>query len=419
MKIWIALCLLLIAGVGFAQELVISPALEESIEQIEDETRQIRQLEELSTVGLNFPSREDIAAYVEEAFSEATEEFDPEDERLFYVALGLIPPDVDLLQLYIDLYSQQIAGFYDAETKEMNVVLISATELGETLPVGEAIIYAHEYTHALQDQHFDLLTLINTLQEIEEPDRILAMQSLYEGDATYVMTQYMTALIQNDPGVVGQILALGNVGGPALPENMPKILQDELLFPYLSGLNFITGLIGDGGWERVDEAFSAPPQSTEQIYHPERYLAGDAPVEVTSPDQSADLGAGWRLVHDVPLGEFYLRQFLARGLGANNVIRAATGWGGDRFHVYTEDSGGAFAWTLNTVWDTPQDASEFYVEAQAFGAQLFGAVIDSACWSNNTEAFCVVPNGDSGVILSLGPNLETASMLMQGVLGGG
>ena len=46
-----------------------------------------------------------------------------------------------------------------------------------------------ELTHALQDQHFGLEKLIQKVED--NNDKLMALISLVEGDATFVQTQYM------------------------------------------------------------------------------------------------------------------------------------------------------------------------------------------------------------------------------------
>ena len=73
-------------------------------------------------------------------------------------------------------------GFYDPDTQEMNTLLLSGDELGDELPPIERITYAHEYTHALQDQHFGLNDYLDAI--VEEPDATLAAMSLVEAPGT-------------------------------------------------------------------------------------------------------------------------------------------------------------------------------------------------------------------------------------------
>jgi hypothetical protein len=143
--------------------------------------------------------------------------------------------------------------------------------------------------------------------------------------------------------------------------DMPLILRETLLFPYVQGLSFVQGLQASGGWPAVDAAFAKPPASTEQIIHPEKYASGEAPIAVTLPsDLAARVGSGWKVGLEDTFGEFQLAVWL-RGntaIGAGGANAAAAGWGGDRVAVL-DGPNGSWAVVLRTAWDTPADAAAF------------------------------------------------------------
>src|SRR5690606_19445620 len=120
-------------------------------------------------------------------------------------------------------------------------------------------------------------------EEINEqnPDEAQARLSLVEGDASYVMNQYTVEMAEESPLTLLMQVAILSLGGTtAIPEGTPDILMDELMSPYVDGQNFVEALIAEGGYELLNEAYANPPVSTEHILHPDRYLAGDMPIEV-------------------------------------------------------------------------------------------------------------------------------------------
>jgi hypothetical protein len=280
------------------------------------------------------------------------------NERLLK-GLGLLPADANLGDLYVKLLGEQVAGLYSPDDKKLYVVSRSGN-----LGPAEKTTFAHEYTHALQDQNFDLSSL--KLDETGEGDRGIARLSLVEGDATLVMTLWQ---IQH----LSQVELLQLIGQSLNPEvtgsldAMPAYLRESLLFPYTAGLAFVQALQATGGWGTVNDAFTNPPASTEQVLHPEKYAAHEAPVDVTLPsDLAAKMGAGWSKGLEDTLGEFQLKVWLdqvAAGNGAPSPTEAAAGWGGDRVMLLDGPSG-ARAIALKTAWDTPADAQQF---AQAAG----------------------------------------------------
>src|SRR5262249_5212155 len=154
---------------------------------------------------------------------------------------------------------------------------------------------------------------------------------LVEGDATLSMTDWQ---LQNlGPADFTELLQEA-AGDPSTAElqSLPAILRESLMFPYIQGLAFVQGLQMAGGWQKVDDAFSTPPASTEQILHPEKYAAGEAPVAVTlASDLAKKLGSGWTVPLVDTFGEFQLGVWLAGAPGIDKATAdaAAAGWGGD------------------------------------------------------------------------------------------
>ena len=325
---------------------------------IEEQVRAIRGLEEKSPVDPKVLDEAALGTYIQEQFKKDNPtELVEANERLLK-GLGLIAPDASLEDLYIDLLSSQVAGLYNPEDKQLYVVSRTGG-LGPT----EKTTFAHEYTHALQDQNFGLAGM--DLDAPGEGDRAIARLSLVEGDATLTMSYWqIDSLSQAE---ILQLLAESldpKVTG-ALAE-MPAVLRESLLFPYTSGLTFAQGLQGSGGWEAVNAAFAKPPASTEQILHPEKYGTGEAPTKVDLPDDLATrLGTGWSVGLEDTLGEFQLKLWLAQAgaADATGADEAAAGWGGDRT-IIVDGPNGAFGIAIASEWDSPTDAQEFAAKAR-------------------------------------------------------
>ncbi len=267
-----------------------------------------------------------------------------------YHELQLLPAGTTLEKVYLDLLTSQVAGLYDDDTKHMYVV----TKSGSIGPL-EEITYAHEYTHALQDQAFGLRKLVG--DDRDQGDRALARSALIEGDATLLMSLW--AQQQLTAAELAEVASTSDPAGTAALEAAPTILRDSLLFPYTSGLTVaLGGFQSGGGFGGVDALFANPPDSTEQVLHPEKFAAREAPVKVTIPeDLAASLGAGWTVPLQDTLGELQLEILLREG-GASGTRTAAEGWGGDRVAL-VEGPGGAVAVVIDTAWDTDADAAEF------------------------------------------------------------
>ncbi|MEO8393577.1 MAG: hypothetical protein ABI700_11360 [Chloroflexota bacterium] len=412
--IFVILLVLLGVNVSLAQdatpeptEEIISPALAQQMAGLEQITQTLRGLTAKSPVEHRFPTRQQTIDYLKASYDR---EFPPEkfaELKSFYVALDLLPADIDLQSVYLGLLGSQVAGYYDPETKTMNVLEPDAASQGKPLSFTDQITYIHEFTHALQDQYFDLNALLPPELE-NDPDRGLAVTSLVEGDATASMTLYMQAVEAKNPfAVLGMLVQGAQAGNLTLPEGVPPILTDELLFPYTEGLNFILALNTSGGWDAINAAFKNPPTTTEQILHPDKYLAGEDAQTVVLNDMSAVLGDGWTNEWDSSVGEYYLRQMLGVQLNTSEASKAAAGWGGDHLRVYT--NGDQIASTLKITWDTPAEQSEFERLYEQYGLKRFGsAVYANGCWQNSSSAVCLVSDS-SGDLIVTAPTLAQAT----------
>jgi hypothetical protein len=329
----------------------------EGYDAIEQQVVRIRGLQPTSDVEPQVLDAEGIRELTTDSFRRDNPEELVAANELMLKGLGLLDANDSLEALYLDLLASQVAGLYDPDTKSMYVV----SRTGALGP-SEKTTFAHEYTHALQDQNFELSTF--ELAEIGEGDRGVARLSLIEGDATLLMTLWqLESLTQAE-----LIALLGEAMDPEatrILNEMPPVLIQSLLFPYTAGMNFVQCLYADGSWASIDAAYDDPPASTEQILHPEKYTAREAPIAVDLPDDLAErLGEGWSVGLEDTLGEFQLRLWMehAGGGGGGPVDAAGSGWGGDR-SVVLDGPGDEFAIVLSTEWDTAADAAEFIERA--------------------------------------------------------
>lgn len=325
--------------------------VEAEVEQIEEEIIEVRGLEAREDISVEVIDRETLRGRVEEIVGEDYTQEEADQETLTYWLLGMLPDrDLDLYQLQVELLEEQIAGYYDADTTELVVV----TREGELRAI-DKVTTAHEIVHALQDQHFDLIELD---ESVEGEDERFAMTALIEGDATVAMTLYMLESL--DPMELAEIFedSMINPGETDVLENAPRYVAESLTFPYEAGQVFVEALHQEGGFELVNAAFEDPPTSTEQILHPEKYLADDRdePLDVSTTDLTSSLGDGWEMVVEDTLGEWDI-QIMLEELETGNASDAAQGWGGTEYAIYQADDE-ALA-TLATAWDTDEDRAEF------------------------------------------------------------
>ena len=369
---------------------------------IEANVASIRELEPKEPVEPVSLTKAELRQRVEEEF---LAEYGPEQARQDAIAMSafdFMDADFELHTFLQELLSEQILGYYDTESDEF--VIISDDDEFDSL---EQLTHAHEYVHALQDQHYNLDILDD---ETLDSEALFAAQALVEGDASLVQNLFLLGGYFD----MGQLLELvGDVltVDMAVFESAPPVLAREFEFPYLSGVAFVQALYDQGGFQAIDEAWNNMPQSTEHILHPQRYLAGDAPQPVTLEPLTDTLGAGWSLADEDVLGEFYLREYLAQQLESDRVDQAATGWGGDRYAVYWNEASQAPVMVLKLAWDTPADADEFADIYPLYPRQMFGVDAlpqeNGMCWPGE-DVICLYSAGSESLVVRA-PDLETAA----------
>jgi hypothetical protein len=294
-----------------------------------------------------------------------------------------------------------VAGYYDPKVREFH--LADWLELE-----GQKPVMAHELTHALQDQHFNLRRFEKWPRG--DSDAELAAHALIEGDATLAMTLYMA----RNP-LVALAFSRSLTTGVATEQfnQAPRAMRESLIFPYMQGMEWATQLYKKGGWTMVSNAFTRLPLSSEQIMHAEKYFTYERPTKVTLPDLTSLLNAGnasavnkqrlgdtqqdsgtagvspalgfqkrssrrptttrplptanrplptsaWHRIDTDVNGEWNYYLILDQFLSAPaESKRAAAGWAGDRYAVYEGPNGQVFLAQV-AVWDTENDAREFF-----------------------------------------------------------
>jgi hypothetical protein len=320
-------------------------AVEDDIESLIAVAEEVRGLEFLDPPTVTFLPEEEMADRIR---ARLDEELDPEevavDEALFEL-LGLIPSDLDLVTAYTDLLAEQVAGFYDPDTRELVVMgSADATALTKTIVV-------HELIHALTDQHFGWGADFDAFIEEERFHEAVSLQALIEGDATYFQIVYLQSLPTAE-----QIAAAREslAADTSIFDSLPSFMGADLAFPYDTGFRFVERIVADQGIGGVDQAYELPPTTTEQVIRPNAYftLEPGLPVEV-----GVSL-PGWTSALSGTFGQFNLQNYLFDGVDGGTATIAADGWGGDAYEVFVRDDDVALA--LRYFGDTPRDAAEVY-----------------------------------------------------------
>jgi len=301
-------------------------------------------------------TREEILSFIQRRLAE---EYGPEKvqaEGWLLEDQGLLPRNTDYVDLISKLLMEQVAGFYDHTRQELYIASWLDTFV-------QGPVMAHEIFHAIQDQEWGAGKLLDS--KVYSHDQILAHAALLEGDATIVMLNY----VQPETGGIDTATSklMLNMVAASLPMQMsspqfptmagaPEYVKQSLIFPYQKGLLFV-GALRQNGYSkaRLRDVYRDPPESTEQILHPEKYYKDrDRPSLVTFPDP---LLKGFRVRWDGTTGEFHARQMLSSTVTQPSADVAASGWDGDHTQVLTK--GTDRVCITHSVWDSHTDAQEF------------------------------------------------------------
>ena len=326
----------------------LSDELKAQLETLIAVAQEIRELPFLSPPNISVVSLDELEARVRELIEEDTEDI-PADEAL-YKLLGVLPSETDLEVLLLDLYGEQVAGFYDGETGE---IVVPAREGG--LSILQEGTMVHELVHALTDQHFAFNPVFQTMIDDDRLDEATGYQALIEGDATLAEVLWVQNLSQQE---IGRFIAESLEVDSSTLDAVPDFLRDSLLFPYDSGLAFVQNLYRSDGWGGVNGAymtFPGLPGSSEQVITPDDFER-DLPITVDIPTVTVD---GYQLERTSVWGEQGFRTILDQVIGGSESARAADGWGGDSFHQWFDGENAAFL--LVYEGDTARDVDEMQV----------------------------------------------------------
>jgi hypothetical protein len=404
-----------VAGAGTPEpasqsQLPISPEALAKMEEIEQQVAELRGLRPSRPSDRTLLSPDHLRQRVIDDFLDDYTPEEARDDSRVLALLGLLEPGFDLMDFYLELYSEQVAGYYDDEVKRMFVVG------GQSFGGVERLTYAHEFVHALQDQTYDFRGGLKfTDEECElDTERCAGIQGLIEGDASLLEEQWARTYASEQD--INEIIEFYNNYESPVFDRAPAFMQQDFIFPYAQGLEFVRTLYLEGRWAGVDAAYQDLPLSTEQILHPERY-PDDKPRRVVLPELTAALGEGWREIDLNNLGEWYTRLTLMEQLSEETAAAAAEGWGGDTYRAYHNDTTGQSALVQISSWDRMADAEEFLLALRDYGDQRLGRHTGDSKqirWEASGEAMLAERISDQ-VLWIFAPQTETIDTLRQAV----
>jgi hypothetical protein len=410
---------------------VLDEATLAMLSEIEQQVVELRGLEPNGAFDLQVPTYEEYKQITIEDFAEDYSPEEAADDGRVLTALGLLPEGFDLYQLYLDLYSENILGSYNQETRTMYVLQAGgAGRLGGV----ERQTYAHEYQHALQDQNYGLEALGLSDEGCEkDTERCSAIRALVEGDATLLDTQWLDRFGTSDD--IADIADFYRDFSSPSYDRAPCYLRDDFYWPYDYGLQFVQGLYDAGRWQAVDAAYQNPPVSSEQIMHPGLYHSGDVPEVIPSPVLTDTLGVGWRQIDANVMGEWYTYLILVEPFrdsdpasagycsvesrATGQMGEAAAGWGGDAYAVHYNADTNQIVLVMLTIWDSSAEADEFADGFGDYSDARFGSTAedrgDGQCWDAGDYGVSCFFQKDTDTLWVMAPDTGVADQVLEAI----
>jgi hypothetical protein len=308
----------------------------------------------LSPLKKSIRSRQEIRAYLLQKMKEDKDADKRYADQKTMEKFGLLPKDYPLEQVMVKVLTEQIAGLYDPDSQEFFIA-------DWTSPADERPVMSHELTHALQDQHFHIDKWTDAAKPNDDGE--LARDAVIEGSA-------MAAMLDFELGGKGSIrdlddfdpsLLLGDVDSSPELSKAPKVIQDELLFPYLAGVRFTQHLLKAGnGWPGFYKVFDKPPASTQQIMHPELYLQGVIPAKIDLPAAKGMMASDWKKLDENNMGEFGVQEILKQFLDKDRSATLAARWTGDRYAIFENQKNKRTLMEFRIRLASDADAARFF-----------------------------------------------------------
>jgi hypothetical protein len=329
----------------------------QNVGSILEKVSKIRQLPIRENVKVDTLSRPELLKFLQTQFES---ELDPKvvsGEKALYTRWGLFTEDFDYAEFVLSLYTEQIGGFYDPKTRKL--FLLEGMPLAR---LDQEVLVAHELTHALQDQSFNLTKYLEPSPKEPNSDRQLSIMAMIEGDASLTSSEYVQTLMKdklNLMDVLGSVVSAVrmNFSFEKLRQ-APRVLRDSMIFPYEQGMQFVQSFRNRGwSWEKINQLYKTPPLSTEQILHPSKYLKAENPQALNFKSESVLPGKAQLLTQGV-MGEFGWRHYFLNYFENSEAKASARGWAGDYYQVF-KDSAQQTRLIFSTLWDSPEEAHEF------------------------------------------------------------
>jgi hypothetical protein len=315
---------------------------------------QITGLKLMTPLKKSLRSREEIRAYVIKQMNEEKNAAERYADQRSAEAFGLLPKGFDLDTFMVDVLTEQVEGLYDPRTQEFYIADWSPLD-------DQRMVMAHELTHALEDQHFQIERWVKAARPNEDAE--LARDAVLEGSAMAAMVDYLmlsTGRSLKDLPDFDPSMLIGDLGTTPTLQKAPPFLKDTLIFPYIGGLSFSAAIMRNTGWAALPGVFEKPPVSTQQILHPALYRSGRIPKTVVLPALEKLLGSNWTKLDENIMGEYGWKEVLKQFLEEDRAKTLAAAWDGDRYAVFEQKQTKKLVLATRLHLDSEEHAVRFF-----------------------------------------------------------
>jgi hypothetical protein len=299
-------------------------------------------------------TKDKVNEFLKKRVKEATTPDEIRAEELTLKKFGFVPPDFNLESTTIDLLTEQAAAFYDYDKKKL---FVTETSTPET----QSPVLAHELSHAIADQNFNLGKFIR--QGRKSDDGATARLAIMEGQATWLMSEFLARQLgqslKTTPALVKMMSALSDSSGQfPVFDSAPLYLRQTLIFPYTKGMLFQQAVVEHDGDAAFAEVFKNPPVSTQQILHPEKYFAGDKPTGPDLPDPK--LPRSYKSLIGGSMGELDHEVLLEQYAGKAESEDLGPHWRGSAFELLEDKKAMRVVLRYAVQWDTAETARRYF-----------------------------------------------------------
>jgi len=306
-------------------------------------------------VPCDFITKAKINEFLKKRVKEVAKPEEIRAEELTLKKFGLVPADFDLAKNTVDLLTEQAAAFYDYDKKKLFITESTPSETQEP-------VLAHELSHALADQNFNLAKFIR--QGRKSDDGATARMAVMEGQATWLMSEFlarkMGQSLKSSPELVAMMSGMSESSNGQFPvfESAPLYERLTLVFPYTKGMLFQNAVFQRDGQAGFGEVFRKPPVSTQQILHPDKYFNNVKPTDPDLPD--AHLPRGYKALVGGSLGELEHSILLEQFLSKDKAAELAPHWRGSNFELQENKKAARVVLLYSSEWDNDDAASQYF-----------------------------------------------------------